>query len=243
MIDLFKREASLIAAVLLSLLAFVIFRSFGSDVDTAPLSIVGGGEFDLGEVKQGTKQATTAKLVNTSGSNLVLVDVKTSCGCAAGAIQDRELAPGESTSIEFSFDAGLRRGQANVDSLLVYHTEDDEDLLYLPVRIRAKVLPQMVVSPSRLEFEAGLDEQEILRVSRGRSWSAGNLKHVSSSHKAIAVEMLTNDPSDGAAEIGVRLMVDPASIHPLNHLSVNLEFEDSIQRELHVPVVLGPSLR
>lgn len=66
--------------------------------------------FDAGKIFQGDKLNHAFKFKNTGGSELLILSAKPSCGCTASAPENTEIAPGETSQINISFDTAGRTG-------------------------------------------------------------------------------------------------------------------------------------
>jgi hypothetical protein len=61
--------------------------------------------WDFGKVKQGELVKHEFVLKNASDKPMKIKEVNTSCGCTASEVKKRDLAPGDSTLIEVTFDS------------------------------------------------------------------------------------------------------------------------------------------
>ena len=66
---------------------------------------------DFGEMKQGDKKEFTFDLVNNGKSDLIIRNVRSSCGCTAVAPAKKVIAPGEEAPIKVVFDSRGKRGR------------------------------------------------------------------------------------------------------------------------------------
>ena len=67
--------------------------------------------FDFGDIKQESVTDHTFMLENKGKSNLIIRNVRSSCGCTAVAPAKEIVAPGETVPIKVSFDARGKRGR------------------------------------------------------------------------------------------------------------------------------------
>jgi len=67
--------------------------------------------FDFGKIPQGKIVSSTVKFRNTGNANLIIKDVKTSCGCTAALISKKVLKPGEEGKIRIEFDSTGKEGK------------------------------------------------------------------------------------------------------------------------------------
>jgi hypothetical protein len=62
-------------------------------------------------MKQGEKKDHTFNLTNEGKSELIIRNVRSSCGCTAVAPSKKVIAPGESVPIKVTFDSRGKRGR------------------------------------------------------------------------------------------------------------------------------------
>jgi hypothetical protein len=68
-------------------------------------------QHDFGQVKEGDKVDYTFKFVNNGSSNLIIKDVKTSCGCTAALLSADNLNPGQEGTIRVELNTANRSGK------------------------------------------------------------------------------------------------------------------------------------
>src|SRR5690606_12608015 len=67
--------------------------------------------YDFGELKQGDQKGHTFSLKNTGKRELVIRNIRSSCGCTAVSPSKKVIAPGESAPIKVTFDSRGKRGR------------------------------------------------------------------------------------------------------------------------------------
>jgi hypothetical protein len=77
----------------------------------APVAKFSESSYDFGEMKQGEKKDHTFNLINEGKSELIIRNVRSSCGCTAVAPSKKVIAPGESVPIKVTFDSRGKRGR------------------------------------------------------------------------------------------------------------------------------------
>ena len=70
-------------------------------------------EYNFGTVIQGEKVSYTFTFTNTGGSELIISNVKASCGCTSPKYSKEPIKPGEKGNIEVIFDSHGRSGEQN----------------------------------------------------------------------------------------------------------------------------------
>ena len=68
-------------------------------------------KYDFGDINQGEKVSHVFILYNNGGDLLVINDVKATCGCTAAIPEKNEIAPGESTNLNVTFNSAGRKGK------------------------------------------------------------------------------------------------------------------------------------
>jgi hypothetical protein len=101
--------------------------------------------WDAGDVKEGVVLKHDFVLKNESNAVLNIKDVHTSCGCTVSSAKKKELAPGESTSIEVKVNT--KGDSGNIKQLVYVHT-DNLDNPVIKYIIKAKVIRQLSNSQS-----------------------------------------------------------------------------------------------
>jgi hypothetical protein len=70
-------------------------------------------EYNFGTVIQGEKVSYTFTFTNTGGSELIISNVKASCGCTSPKYSKEPIKPGKKGNIEVIFDSHGRSGEQN----------------------------------------------------------------------------------------------------------------------------------
>ena len=77
----------------------------------APVAKFSEQSYDFGNMKQGEKKDYTFMLSNNGKSDLIIRNVRSSCGCTAVAPSKNVIAPGETAPIKVTFDSRGKRGR------------------------------------------------------------------------------------------------------------------------------------
>jgi hypothetical protein len=85
----------------------------------APKVFFENAVFNFGTIKQGQKVSHEFKFKNEGKSNLVIRKVTTSCGCTTINPNDKEIKPGESSSLTAVFDSSGKMGEQNKSIVIV----------------------------------------------------------------------------------------------------------------------------
>jgi hypothetical protein len=88
------------------------FSSFTPEqLANAPVAAFAEKEFDFGDMVQGEKKEHTFSLTNSGKTELIIRNVRSSCGCTAVAPSKSVIAPGETAPIKVTFDSRGKRGR------------------------------------------------------------------------------------------------------------------------------------
>jgi hypothetical protein len=77
----------------------------------APIAVFPESTFDFGDIKQGQKVEHTFSLKNDGKSELIIRNIRASCGCTAVAPSQKVIAPGTAAPIQVTFDSRGKRGR------------------------------------------------------------------------------------------------------------------------------------
>ncbi len=68
-------------------------------------------QYDFGTVREGAVVSHTFEFVNKGKATLDISDIKTSCGCTAALVSNKQIAPGKSGTIKIDLDTKNRQGK------------------------------------------------------------------------------------------------------------------------------------
>jgi len=93
-------------------------------------------EHDFGKLIEGVKVSFKFKFKNVGGSDLIINQVKTSCGCTASNYSKDPIPPGGSGVIELTFDSSHQPGKNFKYATIVANTQPN----IVKLNIRAEVV-------------------------------------------------------------------------------------------------------
>jgi len=108
----------------------------GESKDKLPVIVFEKEIHDFGKVIQGEKVSFGFKFENTGASDLVISQVKTSCGCTAPKFSKDPIKPGEEQVIKVIFDSKGRKGIQNKTITVLSNCQPPTTV----VRIKAMVI-------------------------------------------------------------------------------------------------------
>ena len=109
------------------------------DLKNAPVVTYDMETFDFGDIKPGTKNEHTFNLKNTGKKDLIIRDVKSSCGCTAVSPSKNIVAAGESVPLKVVFDSTGKSGRQNKTITII--TNDPKNPT-TTLRISSNILAQ-----------------------------------------------------------------------------------------------------
>ncbi|HKK09352.1 MAG TPA: DUF1573 domain-containing protein [Bacteroidales bacterium] len=108
----------------------------GQKEDKQPKITFKKSSHDFGQVIQGEVVSYHFKFENTGTGDLVIADVSSSCGCTVTDFPEGVIKPGETRSLEVTFDSDRRRGFQNKTVTVLTNAQPAETTL----KIKAKVV-------------------------------------------------------------------------------------------------------
>ncbi len=126
-------------------------RARGDDQAPPPGPVISFEEkvHDAGEVWEGESVQHVFTFTNSGTADLEITRVRTTCGCTAGVLSEKILAPGESGEIRASFNTRGYRGRR---SMPVFVHSNDPVNSTVQLRIEATVKNVAVFDPRNLSF-------------------------------------------------------------------------------------------
>ena len=93
-------------------------------------------EHDFGKIIQGESVSFEFKFTNVGKTDLIIVDVSTSCGCTVPSFPRTPIRPGEQGAIKVSFNSAGKFGFQAKNAVVVANTQPNTTLL----RIKAQII-------------------------------------------------------------------------------------------------------
>ena len=110
-----------------------------ADVASAPVVSYDSDAFDFGDIKPNSKVEHTFMLKNAGKRDLIIRDVKSSCGCTAVSPSKNMVAANESVPLKVVFDATGKSGRQNKTITVI--TNDPKNPTTM-LRISSNILAQ-----------------------------------------------------------------------------------------------------
>lgn len=110
-----------------------------AELSNAPIVTYDMESFDFGDIKPDSKVEHTFNLKNAGKRDLIIRDVKSSCGCTAVTPSKNMVAPGESVPLKVAFDSAGKSGRQNKTITVI--TNDPKNPTTV-IRISSNILAQ-----------------------------------------------------------------------------------------------------
>ena len=94
-------------------------------------------EHDFGKLIEGVKVSFKYKFKNVGGADLVIMQVKPSCGCTATSFSKEPVPPGGTGVIELTFDSSHQPGKNFKTASVIANTQPNT----IELKLRAEVVP------------------------------------------------------------------------------------------------------
>ncbi|MEA3448332.1 MAG: DUF1573 domain-containing protein [Bacteroidota bacterium] len=109
-----------------------------SDMSSLPEFDFPVKEYNFGTVIQGEKVAYTFTFTNVGGSDLIINNVKASCGCTTPTWTKKPIAPGNKGEIEIVFNSQGRKGEQKKSVKIFANTQPNTTELRINCNIVTK---------------------------------------------------------------------------------------------------------
>jgi hypothetical protein len=187
--------------------ALFAFSLYGSLACAAPDLQFTSTLFDFGQVHQGEKVLHAFEFVNAGQDPLLIDRVRSSCGCTAVLVSDKNLAPGAAGQVQANFDSARFRGSV---SKTVYIYSNDPVKPVVQLKIKGEVLELVAVEPEQVNFgtvsgDQTLASRVILRNQGGQPLTLGA---PTTTAEELQAEMSSGTLAAGE-EIVLELMLSP----------------------------------
>lgn len=149
-------------------------------------------EINFGEVVQGGKVERTFSFRNRGDAELVISQVRSSCGCTAALLSADRIPPGGKGELRAAFDSGNFRG--GVSKTIFLHSNDPRHPV-MEFTLRGTVRPQIELTPEQVDLgtiaPGGSKDVKVTLVNRTKR------------------EIVLSPPRSTAPEIQVRMASGP----------------------------------
>jgi len=164
-------------------------------------------QFDFGEVYQGEKVLHSFEFVNAGQDPLLIDRVRSSCGCTAVLISEKNLDPGAKGQVQANFDSTRFRGTV---SKTIYLYSNDPVKPVVQLKIKGEVIEIVAVEPKQVNFGTVAGDQTL--VSKVILRNQGEKPLTLGPPSTTAIELQADMPKTVLAkgeEVSLDLMLSP----------------------------------
>ncbi len=164
-------------------------------------------QFDFGEVYQGARVQHAFEFVNAGQDPLLIDRVRSSCGCTAVLVSEKNLAPGEKGQIKTNFDSTRFRGSV---SKTIYLYSNDPVKPVVQLKIKGEVLEIIAVEPEQVNFGTVPGDQTLTSkvILRNQGETLMTLGVPSTTAAELQAEMPATTLAKGE-EVSLELLLSP----------------------------------
>jgi hypothetical protein len=163
-----REKAALFCAVAALFLTFS-FCAIASAEQAQPKVEITPADFNLGTVDEGVKAKATFTIKNVGNADLIIYDVRPTCGCTIASLSSKIIAPGKTATLDAFYNSqyasGLIRKYINVSTNDV---KTGNISLVLTANVKAKPAPDIALSVymlANIQIPSGGSTQRSLAIS------------------------------------------------------------------------------
>jgi hypothetical protein len=217
--------------VLASLISLCLFTSFAF---ASPDLQVETPTFNFGEIYQGDKVPHVFEFTNQGEDPLIIDRVRSSCGCTAVLVSEKNIPPGGKGELKANFDSARFRGNI---SKTIYIYSNDPVRPTMQLHIKGSVKEIVAVEPLQINFgkvEAGkpVTSTVVLR-NQGKETLKLGKPHATAAE--LQVKMPDVDFASGA-EVTLELKLTPKPGQARFSGYVMVPVDGIPKNELRIPV-------
>jgi hypothetical protein len=198
------------------------------------LELVGGSKFDLGSVYRGILADRHITLKNSGTDTLIISRVDVSCGCTGTMVSNDHIAPGDTGSLQITFNSKNFRGP--VHKTVTVNSNDPVQPQSL-IQFEATVVEDVVVTPEYLWFqdaEVGAKNTRMLTI-KNEGKAELLLRTFSSELKGLALALPAEAVQPGTT-VQLPVVFTPATANPVLAERMTITTSDPHQPELVIAV-------
>jgi hypothetical protein len=218
-------------------------------------------DHNWGTIFEGEKATHIFTITNTGEADLVIENVKSSCGCTAALVSEKLIPPGETGEVKATFDSSRRSGKQTktitvtsndpkeptarltITGLVEHYIQIKPDPINLGTVFRGETAEQIVrIIPPKVRPNMKITNvetnQDFVKVEMEEEGSWG--ERIASTVKGLFVK---GDPKEEEEGIPISVFLDPEA--PVGRLRASLTVETDDERKPKISVrivgtVTGP---
>lgn len=214
-------------------LAVVLVLTFGAaargqeDGAGAPRLAIEPAEHDFGQVLDGQKAKTVFRIANGGSTELVIGEVRASCGCTVPIPEPRRIPAGGEGTLSVEFDSTGRSGMWH-GSIAVYTNDPATPVTNL--RLKAEVVPEVKLSTTYVYFGEVFrgDAQSREVVLENLRYEKLTLDKYNVEGEHFSCELAENGGEKPGGRYVFRVSIDPGA--PYGYVEGNLFVHTSFAR-------------
>ncbi len=223
----------------ISAVVFAMICLLASPSIAAPNLAVQNPNFDFGEVYQGEQVPHVFTFSNAGDETLVIDRVRSSCGCTAALVSEKNLAPGSTGELKVSFDSTRFRGNV---AKTVYLYSNDPAQPVVQLFVKGVVKEVVSVDPAQVNFgtiPAGVNARSSVKI-RNRGGAPLVLGTPVSTAEELTVSQSARPLASGE-EVTINLGLKPKPGQPRFSGYIMIPIEGGPGQELRIPVYAAMS--
>ena len=200
----------------------------------APKMQVNNPKYDFGEVLQGGKVLHVFEFANEGDKVLNIDRVRSSCGCTAVLVTEKNIPPGGRGEIKANFDSTRFRGAVS-KTIYVYSNDPLQPVMQL--HIKGKVLEAVAIKPTQINFGKVVATKTVTStvVLRNQSGKMLTLGKPHSTAAELVVKMPETSFADGdEVTLELKFTPKPGQVRFSGYVLVPLK--EGPKKELRIPV-------
>lgn len=186
-------------------------------------------DFNFGKIFKGEKVKHIYKFENRGKSILEISKVKSSCGCTAAILTDKNVPPGKTGEIKATFNSGSYRG--NVKKNITVTSNDPNSPTYR-LSISGEIIEEISAKPHNINFGSiSINEETDKTVTITSLTEPGfNIKKITSSKPFVNASIAEQN------EAGYNINVALKGNHQIGRFSGNIHMETDSPRQPKVTI-------
>ena len=182
-------------------------------------------EHNFGTVARASKQVHVFEFKNTTGADLLLNDVRTSCGCTKPKILTQVVKPDQIGQVEATFDTVKFYGQRGATlSVSIQKLGQYSEFAEVQFAVKGKIRRDVVVSPGMFDFQDVNVSETAKRTAK--LWYAGKpdwkILDVKSTNPNLEIDFNEIERDVAAGKVAYELSVNLTGEQPAGQFLDNL---------------------
>lgn len=132
------------------LFALILLFAGLSTAQAAPQIVVDNLNYDFGEILQGEQVEQVFRFRNAGDQQLLLTNVRSSCGCTAALLSATRIDPGGIGELRTTFDSTSFKGA--IQKTITVDTNDPQHPL-VSFAVSGNVKPELLLQPERVNWQ------------------------------------------------------------------------------------------